>query len=93
MTTIQIRIDDKTKKSAKKVLDKIGIDMSSAMKVYLRQIVIYQGIPLKLVTENGLSPADEKAILKASKEAKQGKNISKPFKTSKETQAFLDSLK
>lgn len=75
MSTIQIRIDEKTKKSAKIVLDKVGIDMSSAIKVYLKQIVIHQGIPMKLVTENGLSPKEEKAILKASADAKKGKNI------------------
>ena len=49
MATIQIRIDEKTKKSAKKVLDEIGIDMSSAIKVYLKQIVIHQNIPFKFI--------------------------------------------
>lgn len=75
MSTIQIRIDDETKNSAKKVLDEVGVDMSSAIKVYLKQIVIHQGIPLQLVTANGLTPDQEKSILKASKEAKIGKNV------------------
>lgn len=92
MSTIQVRIDEKTKKSAKKVLDKIGVDMSSAIKVYFKQIVISQGIPFRLVTENGLTVKEEDGILKASAEARRGKNVTRA-KTWKETKAFLDSLK
>lgn len=93
MSYIQLRIDDKTKNSAKKVLDELGVDMSSAIKVYLRQIVINKGIPFKLVTENGFTPEEERKILKASEEAKKGKNVSGPFSTKKEVQDYLDSLK
>lgn len=92
MSHIQLRIDKKTKKSAQKVLDKLGLDMSSAIKIYFKQIIVAQGIPFRLVTENGLTPEEERAILKASKEAKMGKNVVST-KTWKETKAFLDSLK
>lgn len=91
MSYIQLRIDEKTKKSAKKVLDKIGIDMSSAIKVYLKQIVITEGIPFPLLTENGLTPYQEKEILKASEEAKAGKNVTKAMST-KESIDYLNSL-
>ncbi len=93
MSYIQLRIDDKTKDSAKKVLDEIGIDMSSAIKVYLRQIVINKGIPFKLITENGFTPEEERTILKSSEEAREGKNVSGPFSTKQEIQDYLDSLK
>lgn len=91
MSTIQIRIDEKTKKSAKKVLDDIGLDMSSAIKVYLKQIAIYKGIPLKLMTENGLTPGEEKTILQASEEAKKGKNVSR-IMTAREAIEYLKNL-
>lgn len=90
MSTIQIRIDEKTKKSAKKVLDKIGMDMSSAVKVYLKQIVITQGLPFPLLTENGLTIQQEQEILKASEEAKKGINVSGPFETAED---FIKSLR
>lgn len=77
MTTIQVRIDNKTKQSAQKVLNELGLDMSSAIKVYLKQITLHQAIPLRLVTANGLTPAEENAIVLASAEAKQGKNVTK----------------
>lgn len=35
MTTIQIRIDPKTKAKAKKVFNKMGLDMSSGIRLYL----------------------------------------------------------
>jgi DNA-damage-inducible protein J len=92
MSYIQLRVDDNTKKSAKKVLDKLGVDMSSAIKVYLKQIVITQGIPFRLVTENGFTPEEEREILKASREAKIGKNITKAMST-KEAVDYLNSLK
>lgn len=79
MSTLQVRIDENTKKSAKKVLDKIGMDMSSAVKVYFKQIVITQGLPFPLLTENRLTIQQEKEILKASEEAKRGVNVSGHF--------------
>ena len=62
----------KNQEVRKKVLDSIGMDMSSAVKVYLHQIVTTQGIPFPLLTENGLTIKQEKEILKASAEAKRG---------------------
>ena len=91
MSTIQIRIDDKTKASAKRILDILGIDMSSAIKAYLRQIVIQKGIPLHLTTENNFTPKEEQEIIKASKEAKVGKNITKPMNL-KEAIDYLNKL-
>ena len=79
MATLQVRIDDKTKKSAQKVLDKIGMDMSSAVKVYFKQIIITKGLPFQLLTENGLTVEQEQEIIKASEEAKRGVNVSGPF--------------
>jgi addiction module RelB/DinJ family antitoxin len=59
------------------ILDKLGIDMTSAIKIYLKQIVINEGIPFKLLTENGLTIKQEKEILKAAKEAEKGIGVTK----------------
>jgi DNA-damage-inducible protein J len=47
MTTLNIRIEEKTKKEAAKTLAALGLDMSSAVKMFLHQVVIEQGIPFK----------------------------------------------
>lgn len=91
MSTIQVRIDAKTKQAAKKVLDALGIDMSTAIKAYFKQISIRRGLPFRLVTENGLTPAEERALVKAAKEAKEGKNVT-PYMTPKQSLRYLESL-
>jgi len=70
-TTIQIRIDSKTKKAARKTLDELGIDMSSAVKMFLTNVVNRQGIPLDLRTENGFTLAQEQALIDETELAKK----------------------
>lgn len=76
--TIQIRIDRKTKEAAKKTLDQVGLDMSSAVKLFLRNVVNRKGIPLDLRTENGFTLAQEQALVV---ETELAKNSSKKFMT------------
>lgn len=47
MSTLSIRIEEKTKREANKTLAALGLDMSSAVKLFLNQVVIEQGIPFK----------------------------------------------
>lgn len=91
MTTLQVRIDEKTKNASKKIFEDLGIDMSSAVKLYLRQVVVHQGIPFKIVTENGLTLEEEDRILLAAKEGSRGENVKK-FVTKKEAIDYLKSL-
>jgi len=77
MTTIQIRIDEKTKKSAQKVFHRLGMDMSTGIMAYLRQVTKKQGIPFPLYTENGLTVEEEREIMHDADEARRGINVSK----------------
>lgn len=45
MTTISIRIDEKLKKAAGKTLASLGLDTSSAVKMFLSQVVTENGLP------------------------------------------------
>lgn len=76
--TIQIRIDSKTKAAAKKTLNEVGLDMSSAVKLFLVNVVNRKGIPLDLRTENGFTLAQEQALIA---ETQLAKNSSKKFPT------------
>jgi DNA-damage-inducible protein J len=69
--TIQIRIDRKTKEAARKTLNEVGLDMSSAVKLFLINVVNRNGIPLDLLTENGFTLAQEQTILSDTEEVKQ----------------------
>lgn len=45
MTTINIRVDENLKKNAVKVFSGMGIDMSSAVKIFLTQVVNEKSFP------------------------------------------------
>lgn len=81
MSTIQVRTDERTKKSAQRILDKLGLDLSTAINIYLVQIIEKQGIPFEILTENGMTPAQEKKILQ---EMEWAKKHGKRYKTAKE---------
>ena len=69
--TIQIRIDAKTKEAARKTLDELGLDMSSAVKLFLTNVVNQKRIPLDLRTKNGFTLAQEQALIEETEEAKK----------------------
>jgi DNA-damage-inducible protein J len=47
MTTLNIRIEEDIKQEASAVFDSIGLDMSSAIKTFLKQSIIEQGLPFR----------------------------------------------
>ena len=51
MTNVTIRIDEKLKRDAKKALEKQGLDMSTAIKMFFKQVVLEKGLPF-LPTHN-----------------------------------------
>lgn len=72
-STIQVRTDAKVKKGAQIVLGKLGLDLSTAINIYLLQIIEKNGIPFEILTENGLTPAEEDEILREIAAAKRSK--------------------
>lgn len=85
MATLSIRIEEKTKKEAKKTLDALGLDLSSAVKLFLNQVVIEQGIPFKPSrTARQVREELDKEVVYA---LKYGKRYSKA------SEIFTDTLK
>lgn len=77
MTTVNVRIEEKTKKAASRVLASIGLDLSSGIKIFLYQVATEQGLPF-IPTKN---PAALRARLDAEfAEAIKGKG----FKTGRD---------
>ena len=66
-STITVRVDEKIKKEAGTVLKNIGMDMSTAIIVYLKQVIRNNGIPFALSAE-----IPNETTLKAIKEAEAG---------------------
>ena len=73
-STLQIRIDSKTKNAARKIFENLGLDTSSAIQLYFRQVINHRGIAFRIITENGFTPEKEAQIIRETQEAiKYGK--------------------
>ncbi len=57
MTTLNVRIEEKTKAQASKVLAGMGLDLSTGVKLFLHQVVTERGLPF--------IPTKNPAILRA----------------------------
>lgn len=51
-----LRLDEDTRNGAKKVFDNLGMDFSTGVKIYLRQVIKTNGIPFEL--SNNVSSLD-----------------------------------
>ena len=80
----QIRIDEKLKKQSVALFDELGIDMSSAVNMFLKQCVMRGGIPFDITV-----PRYKQEVLEAMEEAKE---ISRNPNTKKYS-SFSEALK
>lgn len=44
---IQARVDSKVKEDAEDIINKLGISLNEAIRMFLMQIIIHKGIPFK----------------------------------------------
>lgn len=72
-TTVQFRAPSDLKKNVQTILGSLGLDLSTAMNMYLWQIVRRGGIPFPVLTENGMTSEAEQEILKAERSARRSK--------------------
>ncbi len=80
-STIQIRIDTKTKKDANKTFKDMGLDLSSGIKLFLHQVIRRQSLPFPVLTANGYTPEFEKRMVK---ETEYALKYGKSYKNAKE---------
>lgn len=69
MPTIQVRIDDQTKTASTALFSRLGITMSDAINLFLRQSIMRGGIPFSLTLqdsyESGTGILDNEAFIDA----------------------------
>lgn len=87
-TTLQVRIDKKTKTKAQKIFKEIGIDMSSGIKMFLSRVVNTGTVPFIPLTKNGFTKEYEQELLR---EVEKAEKYGKRYNSVKE--AFDDILK
>lgn len=52
MATVTARVDENVKKEAETLFKKMGINMSTAMNLFLKKCILEQGIPFELKVPN-----------------------------------------
>ena len=51
MAIVQFRVDDDLKLQASSVYEKLGIDLSSALRMFMKRSVMVNGIPFSMILE------------------------------------------
>lgn len=80
---IQIRVDQKLKKEADLIFEDLGLDTPTAIRLFLKKVVVSRSIPFELKsmrTANDFTSEFEDEVLKAASE----KDQIGPFNSAKE---------
>ena len=85
-TTLNIRIDADLKKQSEEIFNELGLNMSTALTVFLRQTVRSKGIPFEMRLN---IPNEE--TLAAIQDVNLGRNMSRQFHSVKELMDDLDA--
>lgn len=76
---LQIRIDRNLKEAADDVFADLGLDATTAIRMFFTKVAKTRSIPFRLRAEPEFSPEAEARILEAWEESKDPKNLIGPF--------------
>ena len=48
-STVQVRIDEELKEKATEIYDELGMDLSTAVRLFLKRSVLVRGVPFPMV--------------------------------------------
>lgn len=73
-TNIQVRVDQTLKFEAEQLFADIGLDMPTAIRLFLKQSVINNGIPFTLERDPFYSGGNQAHLAKVALDLREGKN-------------------
>ena len=85
-TSITIRMNKETKQQAQQIFAALGVDMSTAINIFLRQAINYKGFPFD-VTLN----VPNSVTLAAIEDAEKDENLHGPVNSVSELMEALDA--
>ncbi|XKM14025.1 type II toxin-antitoxin system RelB/DinJ family antitoxin [Orbaceae bacterium ac157xtp] len=77
MANLQIRVDEKLKNDAQQVANDLGMDLTTAVRVFLKQMVNTQGFPFRPDLDQFYSAKNQKALNASIEQLNNGNVISK----------------
>ena len=84
--TVQVRMDAELKKKAEKTLKSMGLNMSTAINLFMHQVANQGKIPFEIYAAE-VSNAETK---KALDDVRNEKNLVGPFKSTKDMMDYLN---
>jgi addiction module RelB/DinJ family antitoxin len=89
-TVINIKADKEVKENAQKLAQELGLSLSDVMNAALRNFIRTREATFSSIPH--MTPELERLIGRARQDFAEKKNVTGPFSTVQETEAYLDSL-
>ena len=74
-TSMSIRLDSEVKEQAQQVFNNLGMDMTTAINIFLRQAIQYQGLPFDVKID------ENRKLLQVVTDVEQNRNMSRSFES------------
>ena len=74
-TSMSIRLDSEVKEQAQQVFNHLGMDMTTAINIFLRQAIQYQGLPFDVRLD------ENRKLLEVLTDLDQNRNMSQSFES------------
>ena len=74
-TSMSIRLDSEVKEQAQQVFSNLGMDMTTAINIFLRQAIQYQGLPFNVRLD------ESRKLLEVLTDLDQNRNMSQSFES------------
>ena len=74
-TSMSIRLDGEVKERAQQVFNHLGMDMTTAITIFLRQVLQYQGLPFDVRLD------ENRKLLQVLTDVDQHRNMSQSFES------------
>ena len=87
-TTFHVRIPVALKKAVQAIVERNGMDLASATRLFFTHVAVRGTVPLPWLTVNGFTPEAEAQLLKQIDD----KDIVATLKTGKDIDKFIDGL-
>ncbi|MBQ2701475.1 MAG: type II toxin-antitoxin system RelB/DinJ family antitoxin [Clostridia bacterium] len=71
MATININVDEHVKQEANELFKSLGLDMTTALNLFLRQAIHYGGIPFEIRKPHPCSVSSDEELLMKLQEAEE----------------------
>ena len=74
-TSMSIHLDSEVKEQAQQVFNHLGMDMTTAINIFLRQAIQYQGLPFDVKID------ENRKLLQVVTDVEQNRNMSRSFES------------